>query len=71
MESASFYSVGAVRTLRKWLADPDVPDELREGDQELHDALVTYLKQRDPNDFPLVTREEMEAMRRRPGEMLH
>ena len=53
--------VDAVRVLRKWLADPSVPDELRLGDAELLAELQAHLNERSHNRITIITREQLEA----------
>jgi hypothetical protein len=51
----------SARVLRKWLADPLVPDELRTGDSELLAHIEAHLSGRPPPTISIVTREELEV----------
>ena len=63
------------RTLRKWLADPTVSDELRKGDAELLARLEAHLVERVPPRIHYLSREEAEeilaAMLDAEGQTLH
>ena len=55
-----FYVVDSVRMLRKWLADPAVPDDLREGDADIVAHLGAHLAERPRPTVSIITREELE-----------
>jgi hypothetical protein len=60
LDVSRFYVVESVRMLRKWLADPAVPDDLREGDADLVAHLEAHLAERPRPTISINTREELE-----------
>ena len=66
--------VECVRHLRNWLADPAIPDEMRQGDAELLARLQAHLKDQPPPRVHVLTWEELEirnAMKAADGETRH
>ena len=63
------------RTLRKWLADPTVSDDLRKGDADLLARLEAHLVERVPPRIHYLSREEAEetlaAVLDAEGQTLH
>ena len=49
------------RTLRKWLADPHVPQDLKAGDAELLARFEAHHAERRCPTYHLLTQDEMEA----------
>ena len=49
------------RTLRKWLADPHVPQGLKAGDAELLTRFEAHHAERRCPKYHLITQDEMEA----------